>query len=207
MPGERIENANGEVLCMTRDGVARHIGVDGREVFSTAYLTRGGKHPLRYHSSNGGLSIAGQVKWGLNQNKWSSVAPHQGLPRNAFHSFLNGPCKLIDKKADVRVNLYNYAGFGGLSQTVTCNAASTCGSSTRAPRSEAYTRARALTDADYGTATAGLFFFRAISSCFETQKIVTTFLFVFMFVLPCVSSSNSSCPESFCRKCFLCGDK
>jgi hypothetical protein len=47
MPGEFIENAGGEVLCLTHDGVARHIGADGREVFSTAYTTRGSPAPLR----------------------------------------------------------------------------------------------------------------------------------------------------------------
>ena len=46
-PGERIVNAAGEVLCVTYDGVAQHIGSDGREVHSTAYLTRGETYPLR----------------------------------------------------------------------------------------------------------------------------------------------------------------
>ena len=135
---------------MTRDGVARHIGVDGREVYSTAYLTRGGDHPLRYHHNNGGLMIGGLVHWGISQNKWTSNSPHSGLIRRAFHSFLAGPCALIDEKADDRVNLYDYTDFGGHTEIISCNAASTCGATSRPPRSEAYNRARALTDADYG---------------------------------------------------------
>ena len=149
-PGEYITNAKGEVLCMTRDGVARHIGADGREIFSTAYLTRGGKYPLRYHPKNGGLFIAGRVRWGISNSKWASTKVHAGLAPDAFHSFLNGPCSLIDPKADVRENVYGYAGFGGLTQTISCNAATTCGTPPSPPRSSAYKRARALTDADYG---------------------------------------------------------
>ena len=41
-PGEHLTNAKGEVLCMSYDKVARHIGVDGREVVSTAFSTRDG---------------------------------------------------------------------------------------------------------------------------------------------------------------------
>ena len=150
-PGEQITNAKGEVLCMTRDGVARHIGADGREVFSTAYLTRGGEHPLRYHHKNGALYIGGRVNWGISQNKWVSSNVHNGLARDAFHSFLNGPCVLINEEADARVNLYDYTGFGNSPEVISCNAASTCDAPPRPPRSEAYKRARALTDADYGT--------------------------------------------------------
>ena len=131
-----------------------HIGVDGREVFSTAYLTRGGEHPLRYHHKNGGLFIGGRVSWGISQNKWASDSPHSGLARGAFHSFLSGPCALINAKANERVNLYGYTGFGGLTEIISCDAASTCDAPTLPPRSEAYKRARALTDADYGTCTA-----------------------------------------------------
>ena len=47
LPGEHLRNALGEVLCLTYDGVARHVGTDGREVFSTAFGTRGTAVPLR----------------------------------------------------------------------------------------------------------------------------------------------------------------
>ena len=136
---------------MTLDGVARHIGADGREVFSTAYLTRGGKYPLRYHPKNGGLNIAGRVHHGISNSKWTSAKPHPGLARDAFHSFLAGPCTLIDQKADIRVNLYDYASFGGLTKIISCTATSTCDAKPLPPRSKAYKRARALADANYGT--------------------------------------------------------
>ena len=42
-PGEQITNSHGEVLCLTYDGSSRHIGADGREVFSTAPRTRVGR--------------------------------------------------------------------------------------------------------------------------------------------------------------------
>ena len=51
-PGERLTNAFGELMYLTYDGVARHIGADGLEVFSTAQLTRGGQTSLRYCNPN-----------------------------------------------------------------------------------------------------------------------------------------------------------
>jgi hypothetical protein len=66
--GEQITNADGEVLCMTKDGVAQHIGADGREIFSTAYRTRGGDDGLHYEG-DGSLRIGGPREWGGDYNK------------------------------------------------------------------------------------------------------------------------------------------
>eukprot|EP01052_Picozoa_sp_SAG31_P011017 SAG31_NODE_614_length_13525_cov_4.312230_5_plen_1443_part_00 len=128
-PGESITNAHGEVLCMTYDGVAQHIGVDGLELFSTAYQTRGGRSPLRYEN-NGYLAIGGMrmMHQGpqFRPDKWRSDRNDANAARAAFHSFLSGPCILIDAAGLARQNTYGYTSFGGVATEIVCNASDTC---------------------------------------------------------------------------------
>jgi uncharacterized protein (DUF1800 family) len=148
-PGERLTNAAGEVLCFTRDGVAQHIGAGGEEVFSTAYLTRGGQAagPMVYRSS-GELRIPGPVHWGVSQSKWTSSQHAASSAAAAFHPFLAGPCQLLDEAALARVRTHGYTSFGGEATTTTCDAVSTCAAAEGAPpRPEGYAAARNRTAA------------------------------------------------------------
>lgn len=151
-PGEQITNADGEVLCMTFDGAAQHIGVDGREVHSTAFLTRGTRdpQPLVYRN-NGQLRIAGWKRQGdgerFTQDKWSSNRQEEGRMPRAFHSFLSGPCDLLDETAMARQNTYRYTSFDGVVTSIACNAASTCDAPAPPPRSAEYLAERSRTAA------------------------------------------------------------
>ena len=63
--GERLVNAQGEVLCMGYDGAARHIGVDGTEVYTSAGTTRGGEDPLiGWRNGAAEVKISGRRFWG-----------------------------------------------------------------------------------------------------------------------------------------------
>jgi uncharacterized protein (DUF1501 family)/uncharacterized protein (DUF1800 family) len=169
-PGEQLTNAQGEVLCFTYDGVARHIGADGREVFSSEDETRGGGEPLRYDVLGNGNSLVSIAGWvsathlpqgrRMNQRKWSTLDYAEGGIPNAFHSFLAGPCPLLDADVLRRVNEHGYTSFGGSTTIITCNATSTCAAagapapSPPAPRSAAYNAARARTDAEHAVRVA-----------------------------------------------------
>jgi len=152
-PGEFITNAQGETLCYTRDGVARHIGADGREVYSSAIYTRGqnaskngGPNPFRYRSS--GLLHIGGYRWGRFSNqKWNG---HLYMPgaNASFHSFLNGNCKLQDQKYFEYSAKHHYNSNRFNTATITCNAPSTCVTPPPTP-SSTYAAERAKTDAEY----------------------------------------------------------
>jgi uncharacterized protein (DUF1501 family) len=151
-PGQYITNAGGEVLCVSLDGVAKHISAEGKELYSTSYLTRSDRSPLRYENS-GILKIAGEVHWGFSQSKWASDNYHEGSRRDTFHSFLSGPCKLLDRRAHERVSLFGYASHGANTEEVTCTANSTCGQPA-VTRSAEYAAERARTDSKYALKVA-----------------------------------------------------
>jgi len=125
--GEQITNADGEVLCVSYDGVAHHIGVDGREVFSTAYSTRGYESDGLHYESGGELRMEGPVHWGVSNNKWKSDSHDEDSTPAAFHTFLAGPCMLLDTDALGRLKMHGYTSFGGQATEITCEAPSTCG--------------------------------------------------------------------------------
>ena len=150
--GEYLTNAVGEVLCFTWDGVLRHIGADGGDVYSTAAATRGSGIDMRY--KGGAVEIYGYdsraggtvLRW-----KWSSSIYEPGTYR-AFHSFLLGPCLLLDAVALERHVVYGWTPFFGDDPTTTinCTAADACSTPAPAPENlPEYEAARARSDADY----------------------------------------------------------
>lgn len=159
LPGEFITNTDGEVLCHTLDGVVRHVGVDGREVYSTAIDTRGGQfgrdgstpNPLQY--IRGGLLRIGGWRYG----RWTRIKWHSRIfmpgSSGAFHTFLSGPCLLQDQALFNLSAVYNYnARLLGYS-TITCSAPSTCAMPPPTPPAS-YAAVRAKTDAEYAIKVA-----------------------------------------------------
>ena len=49
-----------------------------------------------------------------------------GNTRAPFHSFLRGPCKVLDQTALQRLTVYGYTAHGAATRETTCNATSTC---------------------------------------------------------------------------------
>jgi len=171
MPGEYFTNANGEVLCFTYDGVARHIGANGTELFSTAYATRGTAVPLNYGSgSNGQVSLAGPRSNGQwHTKRWigDSFAPGSYA---AFHSFLAGPCKVVDQRLFERATVYKQNTYRGYAPTLTttCTATSTCGGAPQPTPSPDYVAERARTDSEYALKIAQNLF--VASAAFSTTN-------------------------------------
>ena len=167
------------MLCVTFQGVARHIGVDGREVYSTAYLTREKRTPLVYESS-GKLKMAGSTWWGktlgYSNQKWNTEDYAAGSTRQAFHSFLAGPCKRLEARAFNRVAKFGYADFGAVTDTITCNAPQAwCHGNTTVMdvvRPEGYAEARQKTDAIYAFRVAQQLV--AMTSAFATTNFPDT---------------------------------
>lgn len=148
--GEYITNALGEVLCFTWDGALRHIGADGAEVYSTALWTRGSAIAMRYQD-DGNVAISGRNTFGDDWWKWNT-GDYQPGQFMAFHSFLSGPCLLLDAVALERTVEYGHTSYYGDSPTTTttCTAAETCNTPAPAPVDPAaYEATRALADADY----------------------------------------------------------
>jgi len=143
LAGEHILNSHGETLCMTYDGVARHIGADGREVFSTAVLTR--EQGVRFTFDSDGITYVRPETSGFY---WRSSNYEMGN-NQAFHSFLRGTCELHDAAAYERYTKYALSSSGSIATSTSCNAADTCSSPVSAPSSPAYLAERARTDASY----------------------------------------------------------
>jgi uncharacterized protein (DUF1501 family) len=172
-PGEHITNANGEVLCMTYDGVARHIDAAGNEVFSS-YKTRGDRElALLTYYSDGSLGISGMRSHGFHYKKWSSDAYAPGHTR-VFHSFLQGPCMVIDPVAYERNYLHGYAEHGGVAELITCDAVSSCNAAIPPPPppGPGYMATRAATDAQSALRVAQTLF--AASAAFATTNDPST---------------------------------
>jgi len=143
LAGEHIVNSNGETLCMTYDGVARHIGADGREFFSTAVKTR--ERGVRFTYDSDGVTYVRAEK---SDYYWRSSNYEMGNDK-AFHSFLRGPCELHDTAAYERYTKYAMSPLGAVATSISCNAADTCSSPSTSPSSPAYLAERARTDASY----------------------------------------------------------
>ena len=172
--GESITNAAGETLCFSYDGVAKHIGADGKEVFSTAFATRGVGHRLEYNDPTQSWFTYGQspilvVKSQSNQWRWRSTFIRPGS-RQAFHTFLAGPCDLIDASALERMS-YGHTEASQNDVAVaqaTCTAVDTCASYTAGTRTANYAAERAVTDAEYALKVAQNLF--AASAAFATTN-------------------------------------
>lgn len=149
--GEHIVNALGEMLCMSYDSVASHIGVDGKEVTTTAYRTRSYQQgqdyvlPLRYESS-GRLAIGGDLneKKGIHQDKWVSDDHYDHGNFNVFQSFLNGPCVKMDRVKFDLFTLHGRSDFGYANEVATCSAKSTCDPANAPPMRSAQVEAERL---------------------------------------------------------------
>ena len=150
--GDSLTNSLGETLCFTYDGVARHIGANGKELFSTAVYTRGRGVRFTYDdvSSETGLTYVRHEGTGFY---WRSSNWNMGNQR-AFHSFLSGPCKVHDEAAYERFALYSGRTDGFDQTEITCLAADTCAMPAPATPSATYVAERARTDAAYAVRMA-----------------------------------------------------
>jgi len=168
--GEHITNVLGETLCFTYDGVARHIGADGKEVFSTALRTRGVGLEFRYWT-DGLVQVRERGDAGDPTSfriAWTSATYAAG--HNAsFFSFLEGPCELPDQAMYERKVVHRF-NTGGLDvpTMLACSAPSTCSLPAPAPPSAAYAAERARTDATYALQVAQNLF--AVSAAFATTN-------------------------------------
>ena len=149
LAGEFIVNALNETLCFTYDGVARHIGADGVEVFSTASWTRERGERFTYDAD--GVTyvrafLSAQFFW---KSSWYRVGSLR-----AFHSFLAGPCEQQDAAAHERFMLYMLRTDTAITTLIQCIAASTCGLPAPAPPSADYAVVRARTNAAHAVRVA-----------------------------------------------------
>ena len=153
LPGEAITNSLGEELCFSYDGVARHISADGRELFSTAFITRETGYMLWYVNQNSrkGLAIRARHRFD-DWWRWESMDFYPGNYA-AFASFMSGPCDLQDAQWFERVTRDGFYNDGTHTATVTCDAPSTCSLPSPPPPSVAYETQRLLTDSWYPTHT------------------------------------------------------
>jgi uncharacterized protein (DUF1501 family) len=161
-PGDSITNTNGEVLCMTYDGVARHIGANGNEIFST-FITRGvtgintdrntSDGRLTYYS-DGTLQLwRNEINPDIRNRAWQSDDYEAGN-RGVFHSFLNGPCQLLDEDAHERRVVFQHTEFGHREEDIVCGAKSTCDEGVPLTPSQDYQTSRSRTDAQYAVRVA-----------------------------------------------------
>ena len=161
--GEFITNALGEELCFTFDGVARHIGVDGREVFSTAVDTRNLGETLQFEEWCGdrlGRQTVGNTMTAclrlMSSSKaaWRSNTMQAGS-RTPFASFLQGPCDQFNTFGFTAWAIFDYRKEFVFSDVVQCEAEDTCRSGhTENGRTDAYRAQRARTDATYAVRVA-----------------------------------------------------
>ena len=151
-PGESITNAHGEQLCFSYDGVARHIGSDGREIFSSGYRTRETGLQLRYDAGDSTLVIRRAYSW---DDWWGYTSGRQESGNyEAFASFMAGPCKRQDPHWFELITVYGFHDDGTRSEIATCDAADTCVLPPAAPASPAHVAQRTFADAWYATHVA-----------------------------------------------------
>ena len=163
--GERLTNALGETLCFTYDGVARLIGADGRERYNTAVRTRTPGKGWRLSYWNNQLTIYDAD----NNWKWGTTNIEPGN-QASFHTFMDGPCQLLDPDSLERGYPYGRSTAGGSRTTITCNANSTCDAATPPvpPPSASAAAELARTEAEYAVKSAQLLF--TTSAAFSTNN-------------------------------------
>jgi len=160
--GEHITNSLGETLCFTYDGVARHIGADGTERFSTATYSR--ECAVRFTYDADGLTRA---RLAGGNSCWKSEDFNMGNNR-AFHTFLSGNCELHDQAVYSRYVYHSIWPDGHVPTMISCTAADTCALPAAAPPSAASLAERARTDAAYAVRVAQSLL--AMSAAFATTN-------------------------------------
>ena len=163
--GESITNADGETLCFSYDGVARHIDADGREVDSTATFSREASiqlglsdecvlGPKQSNSWGKGCLWIGQE--GGKKISWDSNALNRAGV-SSFAAFLHGPCDSFSADQYERHTVFEIYDKTAYSHVVQCDAQSTCERGrvrVDRPLTEAYVAQRAKTDAEYAIRVA-----------------------------------------------------
>jgi hypothetical protein len=107
-PGDSITNTNGEVLCMTYDGVARHICANGSGIFSTFIMSDG---RLTHYSDGTQQLWRNEINPDIQNRAWQSDDYEAGN-RGVFRSFLNGSYQLLDEGAHERRVVFQHNEFG-----------------------------------------------------------------------------------------------
>ncbi len=144
--GDRLINADGEELCFSYDGVARHIFANGTEAFSTAPFSRERGSEFEYRDA--GFTRIRQIEGTSYTSLWKSDDFFVGSNR-AFHSFLSGTCELHDQRTYEMMIRYRYNTGGSAPSMITCSATNTCVLPPPPPPSAEYVAVRARTDAAY----------------------------------------------------------